>query len=157
MIKQNNVMHVIGTGFAKCEAEEDADAWHRLDIYAGRAWISPETAGEYLPQMFAYDALGAVDFEKGCYLGQEIVARAHFRGTIKRRIYRAGSSAEVPLGAPLSDGNREVGQVVASAPAATGQGSELLIVGPAETTGRLSAETAAGTTTVTVSRSIHND
>ena len=139
------------------QAEEDSDAWHRLDIYAGLAWISPETAGEYLPQMFAYDALGAVDFEKGCYLGQEIVARAHFRGTIKRRIYRAGSSAEVPLGAPLWDGNREVGQVVASAPAATGQGSELLIVGPAETTGQLSAETAAGTTTVTVSRSIHNE
>ena len=136
------------------DTEADSDAWHRLDIESGLAWVTPETAGEYLPQMFAYDALGAVDFEKGCYLGQEIVARAHFRGNVKRQLYRASSSAFLPIGTALGDGQRDVGQVVAAAPAAQGGGAELLVVAPAGATGRLAAKTGARNTTAALSWSI---
>lgn len=136
------------------QPQADADAWDRLDIDSGLAWITPATAGEYLPQMFAYDALGAVDFEKGCYLGQEIVARAHFRGNVKRQLHRASSPARLPVGTLLGDGQRDVAQVVAEAPAAEGEGSEMLVVAPTNATGRLEAKTAGAEATVTLSWSI---
>ncbi len=141
-------------------AEASADAWALFDIEAGLAWISPETVDEFLPQMFAYDTLGAIDFEKGCYLGQEIVARMHFRGKPKRALYRATSEDPIGVGALLSEGSRSAGQVVGAAPATAANGteadpgSELLIVAPIDTAGRFDAVGTARNTTVTISWSI---
>lgn len=64
-------------------------AWNEAEISAGVAWVDDITTEKYLPQMFNYQALGAIDFEKGCYLGQEIIARLHYRGELKKRLYRA--------------------------------------------------------------------
>ena len=66
--------------------------WNEAEISAGVAWVDDITTEEYLPQMFNYQALGAIDFEKGCYLGQEIIARLHYRGELKKRLYRADVS-----------------------------------------------------------------
>ena len=60
-----------------------------VDIITARARVELDTIGAYLPQDLNYDLNGTVSFTKGCYTGQEIVARLHYRGTPKRRWYRA--------------------------------------------------------------------
>lgn len=64
------------------------DCWNLLDIKTGRAQIAPVISEKFLPQVLNYPAIGAVNFNKGCYLGQEIIARAEFRGAVKKRLYR---------------------------------------------------------------------
>jgi folate-binding protein YgfZ len=64
--------------------------WQLLDIDAGIARIEAATSGEFVPQMLNFDLTGLVSFNKGCYTGQEVIARLHYRGTPKRRLYRAG-------------------------------------------------------------------
>jgi len=60
--------------------------WRRADIDAGLAWLTAEHSDSFLPQMINWEALGGISFRKGCYTGQEVVARAHFRGQVKRRL-----------------------------------------------------------------------
>jgi folate-binding protein YgfZ len=64
--------------------------WQLLDIDAGIARVEAATSGEFVPQMLNFDLTGLVSFNKGCYTGQEVIARLHYRGTPKRRLYRAG-------------------------------------------------------------------
>lgn len=66
-----------------------ADAWELLDIEAGVANIGPDTSDAFVPQMLNLDRIDGVSFTKGCYVGQEIVARTQHLGRIKRRMYRA--------------------------------------------------------------------
>ncbi len=75
-----------------------ADAWELLDIEAGVASIGPGTSDAFVPQMINLDRLGGVSFTKGCYVGQEIVARTQHLGSIKRRMYRAHWSGGSPIG-----------------------------------------------------------
>jgi len=71
--------------------------WESASIADGEPAIYPETSGLWTPQMINLDLLGAVSFSKGCYLGQEIVARAQHLGRIKRRMLRyAGGAGEPP-------------------------------------------------------------
>jgi folate-binding protein YgfZ len=63
--------------------------WDWLDIHAGIAVIQPATQEEFVPQMVNFDAIGAVSFKKGCYPGQEIVARMHYLGRLKQRMVLA--------------------------------------------------------------------
>ena len=63
-------------------------AWHAADIAAGLPRLEPRTEGEFVAQMLNLDALDAISFKKGCYTGQEVIARAHFRGRVKRRLQR---------------------------------------------------------------------
>ena len=64
--------------------ETNSNAWRFPELQRGITWLSPETSGEFLPQMLGFDQLGAVNFRKGCYPGQEIVARTHYLGKVKR-------------------------------------------------------------------------
>ncbi len=61
-----------------------SDAWKASELVQGICWLSPETSAQFLPQMLGFDQLGAVNFRKGCYPGQEIVARTHYLGKVKR-------------------------------------------------------------------------
>ena len=73
--------------------------WDWLDIRAGIPVILPATQEEFVPQMVNFDAIGAVSFKKGCYPGQEIVARMHYLGRLKQRMVLAhvgGESAPQP-------------------------------------------------------------
>jgi folate-binding protein YgfZ len=71
--------------------------WQRLAIAAGEPQVYAPTSEEFVAQMLNLDALGAVDFDKGCYTGQEVIARAHFRGRVKRRMQRFVSTAPALL------------------------------------------------------------
>ncbi len=108
-----------------------ADVWTMLDILAGVPEIWPETVEEFIPQTVNLDLLGGISFNKGCYTGQEIVARLHYRGTVKRRMYLA--ECDVPEPPPpgyaiysITGGEQSVGQVV-SATLASEHGSLLLV------------------------------
>ena len=63
--------------------------WSWLDIRAGVPVITPPTQEQFVPQMVNMDLIGGLSFSKGCYPGQEIVARMHFLGTLKQRMYLA--------------------------------------------------------------------
>src|SRR5690606_16448087 len=79
--------------------------WRLHDIQAGLAWLTGAHYDALLPQMINWEALGGVSFKKGCYTGQEVVARAHFRGQVKKRLVRAQLEGEhLPeLGASVND------------------------------------------------------
>lgn len=94
-------------------------AWALLDILGGIPLLIPETSGEFIPQMLDLEALGGLCFTKGCYPGQEVVARLQYRGQLKRRLYRAfldGDRLPAP-GAKLyrSGPSESIGTVVSSA------------------------------------------
>lgn len=61
-----------------------ADAWKAAELAAGVCWLDEASSGAFLPQMLGFDALGAINFRKGCYPGQEVIARARYLGRIKR-------------------------------------------------------------------------
>ncbi len=61
--------------------------WQGLDVRAGLAWVRQPTVEQFVPQMLNLELIGGVNFQKGCYPGQEIVARSQYRGTIKRRTH----------------------------------------------------------------------
>ena len=66
-----------------------SNTWDYQDISAGMAWLSQESSEAFIPQMLNIDALGGISFNKGCYTGQEIVARTHYLGQSKRRLFLA--------------------------------------------------------------------
>jgi tRNA-modifying protein YgfZ len=76
----------------------DAAAWRSSDVASGVATIEAATVDQFVPQMLNYELLGGVDFKKGCYPGQEIVARSQYRGTIKRRAFLFQSGAPSAAG-----------------------------------------------------------
>ena len=97
-----------------------------LEIKNQRARIESQTIGSYLPQDLDYDCNGTVSFTKGCYTGQEIVARLHYRGTPKRRLHRAKTAFAVVAGDTLINAEgKTVGSVVNHC--LQGQTHELLI------------------------------
>jgi len=63
-----------------------ADDWAAAEARAGVAWVRHATVEAFVPQMINFELLGGVSFKKGCYPGQEIVARSQYRGTLKRRL-----------------------------------------------------------------------
>jgi tRNA-modifying protein YgfZ len=68
---------------------ENSDQWQYLDIISGIPWLTTETSEEFIPQMLNLDLLGAISFNKGCYTGQEVVARTHYLGKAKRALFLA--------------------------------------------------------------------
>lgn len=68
--------------------ETSGDAWKAAELRHGVAWLEPATSERFIPQMLGFDRLGAVSFTKGCYPGQEIIARARYLGKVKRRPLR---------------------------------------------------------------------
>lgn len=97
------------------------ERWALDEIRAGRPWISAATQDQFVPQMVNLESLGGVDFRKGCYPGQEIVARAQYRGQVKRRMRRL----DAPAGASLQPGQEYEGGIVVDS-----AGDELLAVMP---------------------------
>lgn len=79
--------------------------WQGHDIAAGLATVLPPTQEQFVPQMLNLDAIGGVSFNKGCYPGQEIVARMHYLGRLKERLYRL----RAPAGAQAGPGDKLYG------------------------------------------------
>jgi tRNA-modifying protein YgfZ len=92
---------VLRTALASHAAPGDPEGWTALDVEAGVAVITVQTSEKYVPQMVNLDLVGGVSYSKGCYPGQEIVARTHYLGQQKQRMYRI----RVPAGNALSVGD----------------------------------------------------
>jgi len=106
-----------------------ADVWRLLDVRSGIPTIEVATVEQFVPQMLNYELIGGVDFQKGCYPGQEIVARSQYRGTIKRRMFLFECDALAQPGQEIfhsGDASQPAGMVVNAAPMA-GTGSVALV------------------------------
>jgi folate-binding protein YgfZ len=114
----------------ECPAATE-EAWRRASVAAGEPEVVGATSEEFVAQMLNLDALGAIAFDKGCYTGQEVIARAHYRGRVKRRMQRfmaSGSRLLHPGDAgELADGRP---YKVVSAVSLAGAGCEFLAVAP---------------------------
>lgn len=100
-------------------AAEDDGTWQALDIAAGVPFITPATQEEFVAQMVNLDLIGGLSYTKGCYPGQEIVARTHYLGRLKQRMYRAHVGATATAGDKLycADlGDQASGMVVTGTP-----------------------------------------
>lgn len=91
------------------------DSWQEARLRAGIADLGPASSGKFTPHMLNLDRLGAVSFSKGCYAGQEIVARTQHLGNSKRRIAAFSASRNVAAGSKIDLDGTAVGEVVASA------------------------------------------
>lgn len=109
----------------------EAQEWHALDVADGLPEVLSATSGTFVAQMLNLDLLGGVSFEKGCYTGQEIIARAHWRGRVKRRMQRFATESPRMLrpGERVTLADGRAAQIVRQA--RFGQvGSEFLAVAP---------------------------
>jgi folate-binding protein YgfZ len=105
----------------KIDANKIEEDWALEEIRAGRPLITAATQDQFVPQMVNFESIGGIDFQKGCYPGQEIVARAQYRGQVKRRMVRLPA----PAGATLKPGEAFNGGVVVDS-----AGGEVLAVLP---------------------------
>jgi tRNA-modifying protein YgfZ len=89
--------------------------WMLSDILSGVADVQAATFEAFVPQMLNYESVDGVNFKKGCYPGQEVVARSQFRGILKRRTYLVSSPLPLQAGQEIfhsSDASQPAGQVV---------------------------------------------
>jgi folate-binding protein YgfZ len=101
----------------------DPSHWAWSEVRSGIATITAPIVEAFVPQMLNYESVGGVNFKKGCYPGQEVVARSQFRGTLKRRAWLAHAAAEMTAGQELfheSDREQPCGLVAQAAPSPGG-------------------------------------
>ncbi len=111
---------------AEISKSAQADDLRAAKIRAGIPEITEHYSEKFTPHMLNLDLLGAISFEKGCYTGQEVVARTQNLGRSKRRLMRYRTDAALAIGDSLSDEDRHVGEVVNVA------GNDLLAVTPVD-------------------------
>jgi hypothetical protein len=105
--------------------------WAWGEVRSGVATLSAPLVEAFVPQMLNYESIGGVSFKKGCYPGQEVVARSQFRGTLKRRAYIVHCDSAMQPGQSVfapDDAEQPVATVVQAAPAPTG-GFDAIISG----------------------------
>jgi tRNA-modifying protein YgfZ len=108
-----------------------AETWAWLEVHSGVARITAATAEQFVPQMVNLELVGGVNFQKGCYPGQEIVARSQYRGTLKRRALVFDSAATLAVGQEVfhsADASQPAGMVALAAPRPGGGCSALVEV-----------------------------
>jgi tRNA-modifying protein YgfZ len=116
------------------------EEWRLGQLRAGVPEIFGAQSEQFTAHMLNLDLLGAVSLDKGCYTGQEIISRTHYRGASKRRLHRFESAKRVSPGDKVSEGDRNVGEVVNAI------GCDLLAVVPVD---KADASLAVGSTTLT--------
>jgi folate-binding protein YgfZ len=95
-----------------------AEDWSWGEVRSGVVLINAPVVEAFVPQMLNYESVGGVNFKKGCYPGQEVVARSQFRGTLKRRAYPVHSDAPMTAGQEIfqaADAEQACGTVVQGA------------------------------------------
>ena len=104
------------------DAQANASAWNMAEVLSGIPRIVAATQDQFVPQMVNLESVGGVDFKKGCYPGQEVVARSQYRGAIKRRLFLAKAQTPIescPPGTEIfheEDPGQPAGMVVLSTP-----------------------------------------
>lgn len=109
----------------------DAEQWQWLEIRAGIPTIVTATQEQFVPQMVNFDLTSSVNFQKGCYTGQEIVARTQYLGKLKRRMYLVHSDAAMAAGDEIYSPEMEgqaMGMVVNAQPAPAGGWDALAVL-----------------------------
>ena len=115
--------------------------WRWLQIRSGTAEICAATSEMFLPHMLNYHATGAINFKKGCYTGQEIVARTHYRGQVKRHLLRAALTGSAPAaGSDIADSSGKIVGNVVDSVAVSAETAELLAVVAAATSDNTAPE-----------------
>ena len=105
--------------------------WHWLDIEAGIVLVTADTKEEFVPQMVNFDKIGGVSFHKGCYPGQEVVARAQYLGKIKRHLYQIRTNGPMVAGGSLflaGKSEQPCGLIANTAPAPDGLFAALAVI-----------------------------
>ncbi|MEN9382986.1 MAG: hypothetical protein RL323_129 [Pseudomonadota bacterium] len=111
--------YACGPKEAALEANLPIALWQWLDVNSGVVLVTAPVVDAFVPQMLNYESVGGVNFKKGCYPGQEVVARSQYRGILKRRAYLTHSEQPLQPGQELfhpSDAEQPCGTVVAVAP-----------------------------------------
>lgn len=108
--------------------------WRHQDILNGLPAVTPETSEEFTPQMLNLDLLGGIGFKKGCYIGQEIIARTHYLGRLKRRMFLARSRTVPAPGTPVYDAESGVEQSVGTVLIACAAGNRCDLLAVLQTT-----------------------
>ena len=106
------------------------EQWRWLEVRSGVARVMAATAEHFVPQMINFELVGGVNFQKGCYPGQEVVARSQYRGTLKRRAMLFDSDAVLAPGQEVfhsADPGQPAGQVVLAASRPDGPGGSALV------------------------------
>ncbi len=106
-------------------------AWQWLDVQAPLPWVTGSTQEEFVPQMADFEKLGGVNFQKGCYPGQEVVARTQYLGKVKRHLYRLKSPVALLAGEDLhspASPDQAAGKVVNCAPDPAGGYAALAVI-----------------------------
>lgn len=102
--------------------------WHATEIAAGVPALDEASREAFVPQMLNLQHLGGIHFRKGCYTGQEVIARMHFLGQLKKSLFRFRSSGNIMPGADVKMGDRTVGTVVNQVPFNDGSVELLAVV-----------------------------
>lgn len=105
--------------------------WHWLDVQAGIPLVTEATKEAFVPQMANFDKIGGVSFHKGCYPGQEIVARTQYLGKVKRHLYRIHADVPVSAGTPIyapESPEHPCGMVANAAPSPAGGFDALAVI-----------------------------
>jgi len=124
-------------------------AWRLASIHAGVPQITQPTQEQFVPQMVNYELLGGVNFKKGCYPGQEIVARSQYLGKLKRRMVLATlADAAARAGDEVysvADPDQPSGMIVNAAPNGAGGADVLVEIKLAALEGDVRHASAGGT------------
>lgn len=116
-------------------ADVPTDVWQWTEVMSGVTLVSQPVFEAFVPQMLNYESVGGVNFKKGCYPGQEVVARSQFRGTLKRRTALVHSSVALHAGQDVftpADTEQACATVVLCAASPDGQGFDALVSGTTE-------------------------
>ncbi|MBY0468565.1 MAG: folate-binding protein [Burkholderiaceae bacterium] len=111
---------ITGTAASRPADPSALAGWQRLEVDSGIVTIEAATVDQFVPQMLNFELIGAVNFQKGCYPGQEVVARSQYRGTTKRRTLLFAAEAPVSAGLEVfhsADPTQPAGRVACAAPA----------------------------------------
>jgi hypothetical protein len=101
---------------AECNVAVNASSllwWDWLQVQSGVALVGAAVREAFVPQMINYESVGGINFKKGCYPGQEVVARSQFRGQVKRRAYLVTAATELEAGAEVLDAQGQACGLVA--------------------------------------------
>jgi tRNA-modifying protein YgfZ len=121
--------------------------WQWLDIAQGEPWIDARTQEAFVPQMINLERIGAVSFKKGCYPGQEVVARTQYLGKVHRRMHRVHSDRPVEAGQEVygtAMGDQACGMILHAAQAPGTGWDALAVVHEDALTGQVHAQNLAG-------------
>lgn len=111
---------------------DDLEEWELAEIRQGIVHVTPDTQDSYTPQLLNYDVTGVIDFKKGCFPGQEIVARMHYRAPAKKRLYRASAAGvRVSSDSMVMAGGESIGEIISVAMSEAGH-YEMLVILPCD-------------------------